>query len=99
MGSLFVDQAYGVCIARMRSFEFVRCESNVRQATLDEITAAIKEAADGPMKGILSHTEDEVVSTDFISCKYALGSSVADGQRVKSGSGSPADDVHESCFS
>ena len=41
----------------------------------------------------------EVVSTDFISCKYALGSSVADGQRVKSGSGSSADDVHESCFS
>ena len=80
MGSLFVDQAYGVCIARMRSFEVVRCESNVRQATLDEITAAIKEAADGPMKGVLSHTEDEVVSTDFIGCKYALGSLAADRQ-------------------
>ena len=64
----------------MRSFEVVRCESNVRQATLDEITAAIKEAADGPMKGILSHTEDEVVSTDFISCKYARGSLAANRQ-------------------
>ena len=41
---------------------------------MDEIVAAIKEASEGPMKGILSHTEDEVVSTDFISCKYALGS-------------------------
>ena len=67
----------------MRSFEVVRCESNVRQATLDEITAAIKEAADGPMKGILSHTEDEVVSTDFIGCKYALGSLAADGQNAR----------------
>merc|ERR1719331_2967078 len=42
-----------------------------KPATLDEITAGIKEAADGPMKGILSHTEDEVVSTDFISCKFS----------------------------
>merc|ERR1719484_58758 len=42
-----------------------------RVPTLDEITAAIKEAADGPMEGILSHTEDEVVSTDFISCKFS----------------------------
>ena len=47
---------------------------------MDEIVAAIKEAADGPMKGILSHTEDEVVSTDFISCKSAHGPSAADGQ-------------------
>ena len=47
---------------------------------MDEIVAAIKEAADGPMKGILSHTEDEVVSTDFISCKYAHGSLVANRQ-------------------
>ena len=48
-------------------------ESNVSQASMDEIVAAIKTAADGPMKGILSYTSDEVVSTDFISCKYALG--------------------------
>jgi glyceraldehyde 3-phosphate dehydrogenase len=42
-----------------------------KEASMDEIVAAIKEAADGPMKGILSHTEDEVVSTDFISCKFS----------------------------
>ena len=41
---------------------------------MDEIVAAVKEAADGPMKGILSYTSDEVVSTDFIGCKYARGS-------------------------
>nr|NVI74041.1 glyceraldehyde 3 phosphate dehydrogenase 1 [Cucujiformia] len=35
-------------------------------ATYDEIKKAVKEAADGPMKGILGYTEDEVVSSDFI---------------------------------
>jgi glyceraldehyde 3-phosphate dehydrogenase len=35
-------------------------------ASMDEITAAVKAAADGPMKGILGYTEDEVVSTDFV---------------------------------
>ena len=50
---------------------------------MDEIVAAIKEAADGPMKGILSHTEDEVVSTDFISCKYAHGLLAAGGEVKK----------------
>ncbi|KAL2759697.1 hypothetical protein ACRALDRAFT_2092493 [Sodiomyces alcalophilus JCM 7366] len=35
-------------------------------ATYDEIKAAIKEAADGPLKGILEYTEDDVVSTDMI---------------------------------
>jgi len=32
----------------------------------DEIKAAIKEASQGSLKGILGYTEDEVVSTDFI---------------------------------
>ncbi|PMB67426.1 Glyceraldehyde-3-phosphate dehydrogenase [Beauveria bassiana] len=34
-------------------------------ASYDAIKAAIKEAADGPLKGILGYTEDEVVSTDL----------------------------------
>merc|ERR1711953_1518765 len=38
-------------------------------AKYDEIVAAIKEAAAGDMKGILDWTEDEVVSTDFVTCK------------------------------
>ena len=33
--------------------------------TVDAINAAIKAAADGPMKGILGYTEEELVSTDF----------------------------------
>jgi len=36
------------------------------EATYDEIKATVKKAAEGPMKGIISYTEDKVVSTDFI---------------------------------
>ncbi|KAL2882438.1 hypothetical protein SGCOL_002178 [Colletotrichum sp. CLE4] len=35
-------------------------------ASYDEIKAAIKEAAEGPLKGVLAYTEDDVVSTDMI---------------------------------
>lgn len=35
-------------------------------AKYEEICAAIKEAANGPLKGILGYTDEEVVSTDFI---------------------------------
>lgn len=37
-----------------------------KEASYDEIKGAIKAAADGPLKGILAYTEDEVVSSDFI---------------------------------
>ncbi|MCC7318690.1 MAG: type I glyceraldehyde-3-phosphate dehydrogenase [Bacteroidales bacterium] len=36
------------------------------EATKAEINAAIKEAAEGPMKGILEYTEDEIVSVDIV---------------------------------
>ncbi|KAH1249321.1 Glyceraldehyde-3-phosphate dehydrogenase GAPC2, cytosolic [Glycine max] len=35
-------------------------------ASYDEIKAAVKEASEGSMKGILGYTEDDVVSTDFV---------------------------------
>merc|ERR1712039_148361 len=38
-------------------------------AKYDDIVAAVKAAAAGPMQGVLEWTEDEVVSTDFVSCK------------------------------
>lgn len=38
-----------------------------KDTSLKEINAAMKAAADGPMKGILGYTEEEVVSSDFIS--------------------------------
>ena len=34
--------------------------------TVDEIKAAYKEAAEGPLKGILEYTEDEIVSRDIV---------------------------------
>lgn len=34
----------------------------------EEICDTIKAAADGPLKGILEYTEDQVVSSDFINC-------------------------------
>ena len=37
-----------------------------KPATYDEIVAAVKEAADGELKGILGYTSDAVVSSDFI---------------------------------
>ncbi|MFN7844991.1 MAG: type I glyceraldehyde-3-phosphate dehydrogenase, partial [Pirellula sp.] len=37
-----------------------------REATVAEINAAVKAAAEGPMKGILCYTEDPIVSTDII---------------------------------
>ena len=39
-----------------------------KKTSLAEINAAMKAASEGPMKGILGYTEDEVVSSDFISC-------------------------------
>ena len=34
--------------------------------TVDEINAAYKKAAEGPLKGILKYTEDEIVSSDIV---------------------------------
>jgi glyceraldehyde 3-phosphate dehydrogenase len=36
------------------------------KVTVDEIKAAYKEAAEGPLKGILLYTEDEIVSSDIV---------------------------------
>ena len=39
-----------------------------KEATMAEICAAMKEASQGELKGILGYTEDAVVSTDFRGC-------------------------------
>jgi len=36
------------------------------QTTYDGVKQAMKAAADGPLKGILGYTEDDVVSMDFL---------------------------------
>jgi glyceraldehyde 3-phosphate dehydrogenase len=56
---------------------------------VDQINAALKAAADGPMKGILAYTEDPIVSTDIVGdphssivdagCTMVIG----DGRMVK----------------
>jgi glyceraldehyde 3-phosphate dehydrogenase len=51
-----------------------------RQTTAEEVNAAFKAAADGPMKGILAYTEDPVVSTDML---HNSNSSIVDGQMTK----------------
>jgi len=40
-----------------------------KPAKYEEIVAAVKEAAAGPMAGVLDWTDEEVVSTDFLTCK------------------------------
>jgi glyceraldehyde 3-phosphate dehydrogenase len=37
-----------------------------KDTTTEEVNAALKKAADGPLKGILAYTEDPVVSTDML---------------------------------
>ncbi len=37
-----------------------------KEVTVEEVNAAFKEAANGPMKGILEYTEDPIVSADII---------------------------------
>lgn len=37
-----------------------------KEASYDEIKAAVKEASEGKMKGILGYTEEDVVSSDFL---------------------------------
>jgi glyceraldehyde 3-phosphate dehydrogenase len=42
-----------------------------KPATYDEIKKAVKEASEGPLKGIIGYTEDKVVSTDFIGSEHS----------------------------
>mmetsp|Transcript_18730 Transcript_18730/g.36046 ORF Transcript_18730/g.36046 Transcript_18730/m.36046 type:complete len:180 (+) Transcript_18730:1094-1633(+) len=50
-------------------------------STYDDIVAAIKGAAAGDMKGVLDWTDEEVVSTDFVTCKassiFDVGAGIA----------------------
>lgn len=42
-----------------------------KSATKEEINAAFKKAADGPLKNILEYTEDPIVSTDVLHSTYS----------------------------
>ncbi|MEV4019119.1 type I glyceraldehyde-3-phosphate dehydrogenase [Nonomuraea angiospora] len=58
-----------------------------REVTVEEVNAAVKAAAEGPLKGILSYTEDEIVSSDIVtdpaSCIFDAGLTKVIGNQVK----------------
>jgi len=58
-----------------------------REVTVEEVNAAVKAAADGPLKGILTYTEDEIVSSDIVtdpaSCIFDSGLTKVIGDQVK----------------
>jgi len=58
-----------------------------RETTADEVNAIVKAAADGPMKGILKYTEDQIVSSDIVtdphSCIFDAGLTKVLGSQVK----------------
>ena len=59
-----------------------------KDVTAEEVNAAIKEAAEGALKGILQYTEDPIVSVDIIGNPHssifdALCTTVMDGNFVK----------------
>jgi glyceraldehyde 3-phosphate dehydrogenase len=59
-----------------------------RETSAEEINAAMKEAAEGPLAGILEYTEDPIVSTDIITDSHsaifdAEQTAVVDGEFVK----------------
>jgi len=58
-----------------------------KEATVEEINAAMKEAAEGALDGILEYTEDPIVSTDIVhhpaSCIFDAGLTKANGKLVK----------------
>ena len=41
-----------------------------KAASYEEIKKTVKAASEGPMKGVLAYTEDQVVSSDFIGCAH-----------------------------
>jgi len=58
-----------------------------RETTKDEVNAAFRAAADGPLRGFLEYTEDPIVSSDIVnspaSCTLDAGLTMASGRQVK----------------
>ncbi len=58
-----------------------------RDTTVEEVNAAFKAAAEGPLKGYLTYTEDEIVSSDIVtdpsSCTFDAKLTKVIGNQVK----------------
>jgi glyceraldehyde 3-phosphate dehydrogenase len=57
------------------------------ETSVDEVNAAMRAAGDGPLKGILRYTEDEIVSSDIVrdpaSCIFDAGLTKVIGNQAK----------------
>ena len=51
-----------------------------KEVTVEDVQAAVKKAAEGPLKGILAYTEDPIVSTDIVGDAH---SSIFDATETK----------------
>ena len=51
-----------------------------KTVTNDEVNSALKEASEGPLKGILAYTEEPVVSSDML---HNPNSSIVDAELTK----------------
>jgi glyceraldehyde 3-phosphate dehydrogenase len=58
-----------------------------KETSVEEVNAAVKAAAEGPLKGYLTYTEDPIVSTDIVtdpsSCIFDAGMTKVIGNQVK----------------
>jgi glyceraldehyde 3-phosphate dehydrogenase len=58
-----------------------------RETTVEEVNAAVKAAAEGPLKGFLKYTEDPIVSSDIVgspaSCTFDASATMVMGNVVK----------------
>jgi glyceraldehyde 3-phosphate dehydrogenase len=58
-----------------------------RETSVEEVNAAIRAAAEGPLRGILTYTEDPIVSSDIVtdpaSCIFDAGLTKVIGDQVK----------------
>jgi glyceraldehyde 3-phosphate dehydrogenase len=58
-----------------------------RETTVDEVNGALRAAAEGPLRGILTYTEDPIVSSDIVtdpaSCIFDAGLTKVIGDQIK----------------
>jgi glyceraldehyde 3-phosphate dehydrogenase len=58
-----------------------------RETTVEEVNAAVRAAAEGPLRGILTYTEDPIVSSDIVtdpaSCIFDSGLTKVIGNQIK----------------
>ena len=81
----FTGMAFRVPVPTVSVVDFTAMLEN--EASVAEINAAMKAAANGPLKGFLTYTEDPIVSSDIVtdpsSCIFDAGLTKVIGNQVK----------------